>query len=289
MMPPPESRSERPSTYVVQDLSSLEELQRLQFQEQLLSITLGGLLPEQADPIPFQRVLDMACGTGGWLIELAKAYPGLTQLVGVDISKRMLDTARAAAEAQQVQDRVEFRIMDALSLFELPNDTFDLVNLRFATSFLRTWEWSRVVRELQRVTRPGGVIRLTESDLPDHSSSPALLRLFELLAQAYSRAGKYFQPQARGVSDELAGLLGRLGIQDVQTRLYLLEVRTETVPGQLFFEDMKYLFRTNAPFLRKWTGVPDNYDDLYEQMLAEVQQSDCVTGNKTITAWGHKA
>jgi hypothetical protein len=40
-----------------------------------------------------------------------------------------------------VQDRVEFRLMDALRLFELSGDVFDLTNLRFALSFLRTWEW----------------------------------------------------------------------------------------------------------------------------------------------------
>jgi ubiquinone/menaquinone biosynthesis C-methylase UbiE len=289
MTPQPDSQPERPSTYVVQDRSSQEELQRLQLQERLLTIALGGILPEQPVSMRFRRVLDVACGAGGWLIELAKTDPTITQLVGVDISKRMVDTARTASENQQVQDRVEFRVMDALSLFALSEDTFDLVNLRFATSFLRIWEWPKAVQELQRVTRPGGVIRLTESDLPDRSSSSALLRLFGLLAQAYNHAGKYFRPQAQGVSDELAELLEQQGIQNVQTCIYQPEARAGTVPGQLFFEDMKYLFRTNAPFLRKWTSVPDDYEDLYMQMLTEMQQPDFVVANQTITAWGSKA
>jgi ubiquinone/menaquinone biosynthesis C-methylase UbiE len=285
---PPDRPQEWPSTYVVQDRSNQEELQRLQLQDRLITVALGGVLPEQPDPRRFHRVLDMACGTGGWLIELAKTFPTISQLVGVDISRRMIDAARAEAEAQQVQDRVEFRIMDALSLFAFSKNLFDLANLRFAVSFLRTWEWPQVLREIQRVTQPGGVIRLTEADLPDGSSSPALLRLFRLLAQAYSQAGKYFRPQANGVADELAGLLEQQGLQHVQTRVYRPEIRRGTVEGQLFCEDMRYLFRTNVPFLRKWTRVPDDYEELYQQMLAEMQQPDFVVTNQTITAWGGK-
>jgi hypothetical protein len=145
-----------------------------------------------------------------------------------------------------------------------------------------------VLRELQRVTRTGGIIRLTDADLPDQSSSPALLRLFRLLAQAYSRAGKYFRPQANGVADDLAGLLKQQNLQNVHARVYRPEIRTGTVEGQLFFEDMRYHFRTNLPFLRKWIRVPDDYEELYQQMLAEMQQPDFVVTNQTITAWGSK-
>lgn len=284
----PEPYQERPSTYVVQDRSNLEELRRLQVQEHLITVALGGVLPEQSDPARFQHVLDVACGAGGWLIELAKTAPTISQLIGVDISRRMIEAARAEAEAQQVQERVEFRLMDALRLFEFSADVFDLANMRFALSFLRTWEWPQVLRELQRVTRPGGIIRVTDADLPDQSSSPALLRLFRLLAQAYSQAGKYFRPQACGVAEDLASLLKQQELQDVQIRVYRPEIRVGTVEGRLFFEDMRYLFRTNLPFLRKWSRVPDDYEELYQQMLAEMQQPDFMVSNRTITAWGSK-
>ena len=284
----PEPYQERPSTYVVQDRSNLEELRRLQVQEHLITVALGGVLPEQSDPARFQHVLDVACGAGGWLIELAKTAPTISQLIGVDISRRMIEAARAEAEAQQVQERVEFRLMDALRIFEFSADVFDLTNMRFALSFLRTWEWPQVLRELQRVTRPGGIIRVTDADLPDQSSSPALLRLFRLLAQAYSQAGKYFRPQACGVAEDLVSLLKQQELQDVQIRVYRPEIRVGTVEGRLFFEDMRYLFRTNLPFLRKWSRVPDDYEELYQQMLAEMQQPDFMVSNQTITAWGSK-
>src|SRR6266568_6555358 len=93
-------RREHPSTYFVQDRSNLDEMTRLHIQDTMLNTGMGGALPEQPDPTIFQRVLDVGCGTGDWLIEAAKTYPNLSSLVGVDISGKMLDYARTQAEEQ---------------------------------------------------------------------------------------------------------------------------------------------------------------------------------------------
>src|SRR5438874_11756870 len=77
---------EHPSTYIVQDRSNQEELERLQLQDHLLTTAMGGVLAEQPDTATFQRVLDVGCGTGGWLIEVAKTHPTIMLAVGVDIS-----------------------------------------------------------------------------------------------------------------------------------------------------------------------------------------------------------
>jgi SAM-dependent methyltransferase len=131
MSDPTNPRREQPSTYFVQDRSSEEELKRLHIQDQTITASMGGVLPEQPNPAIFQRVLDVGCGTGGWLIEVAKTYPSISLLVGVDVSGRMLAYAQEQAEAQQVSDRVEFRTMDALRMLEFPAHYFDLLNQRF--------------------------------------------------------------------------------------------------------------------------------------------------------------
>jgi SAM-dependent methyltransferase len=129
---PPEPQREYPSTYFVQDRSNQEELNRLRVFDYTLTAGMGGVLPEQPDPTAFPRVPDVGCGTGGWLIELAKTTPTCTRLVGADVSFTFVEYARAQAEAAQVSDRVEFRLMDALLMLEFPTGTFDLVNHRAA-------------------------------------------------------------------------------------------------------------------------------------------------------------
>ncbi len=42
------------------------------------------------------------------------------------------------------------------------------------------------------------------------------------------------------------------------------------------------------PFLRKWTRVPDDYEEIYQQMLSEMQQPDFVATSSYLTARGDK-
>jgi ubiquinone/menaquinone biosynthesis C-methylase UbiE len=204
----------------------------------------------------------------------------------VDASLTFIEDARAHAQAEQVSDRVEFHVADALRMLEFPDHFFDLVNHRSATSWLRTWDWPKLLHEYQRVCRPGGVVRVTESDWWV-STSPTLSRLTELVLQASYRAGHSFTPESDGVTSELARLLHQHGLQQVQTRAFTVEYHAETGEGQPFFENIKLGFRTALPFMRKWTSVPEDYETLYQQMLSEMQQPDFVATMGLLTAWGN--
>src|SRR5258707_3159097 len=114
--PTEEPRREHPSTYFIQDRSNRDELRRLALQDQLITTSMGGVLPEQAEPERFRQVLDVGCGTGGWLIEVAKAYPNTSFLIGAGGSKYLVGYAREQAEAQQLNAPEEFHVMDAMCL-----------------------------------------------------------------------------------------------------------------------------------------------------------------------------
>jgi ubiquinone/menaquinone biosynthesis C-methylase UbiE len=286
MATPRDARREQPHTYVVENRSDEEELRRLQVHDRMFTSRMGGVLPEQADPGEFRRVLDVGCGTGGWLIEAAKTYPHMSLLIGVDASRMMVEYARAQAEAQGVSERVEFHVMDALRFLEFPNDFFDLVNQRAGMSWLRTWDWGKLLQEYIRVAGPGGIIRVTEGDVIPDSTSPALTRVGELGVAAFYQSGHLFTAEKGGVRKELASLLSRHSIEQVQTRAYALEYRAGTEQWQDLFDDMKHGMRTGLPFLRKWTQVPDNYEEIYQQALNEMQQADFVATWHVVTAWG---
>jgi ubiquinone/menaquinone biosynthesis C-methylase UbiE len=269
----------------VPDRSNKEEITRLTIQDRMLTASMGGVLPEQPDPGQFQRVLDSGCGTGGWLIEVAKQYPTIPHLVGVDISNRMIEYAQAQAKAANVSERVEFHTMDSLRQFTFPDGFFNLVNQRLGLSFVRTWNWLGLLNEFGRITRPGGVIRLTEAEMVD-STSAGLTRREQLLLQAFHQAGHFFVPQPDGITRELVRLLQHYNLQNIQTRVHRLEYRAGTEQGRLFAENMAHGFHTLKPFIQKWAILPDDYDALIQQTVNEMQQPDFVATWPLLTVWG---
>jgi ubiquinone/menaquinone biosynthesis C-methylase UbiE len=286
MSDPSDARRELPSTYVVQDRGNTEEIIRLEIQDKMMTFMMGGVLPELADPTLLRRVLDVGCGTGGWLMETARIYPSIEKLVGVDISSSMRAFADAQAKAMHLDGRVEFRTMDALRALEFPPASFDLVNQRAGMSWLRTWDWTKVLLEYQRVTRQDGIIRITEPSTIMESSSPALMMLNNIIIETYHRSGRFLTPSSDGVTGELVRLMTQHGIGDVKSRVHTTVYRAGTVECQYLYEDMLHLFRVALPFFRKWTRVPSNYDEIYQQALKEMQEPDFVAKGLLLTAWG---
>jgi ubiquinone/menaquinone biosynthesis C-methylase UbiE len=281
----PKSLQRYPNTYFVQDRSNDEELTRLQIQDQIITQGMGGVLPEQSDVTRFQRILDVGCGTGNWLRETAKTFPQMSVLMGVDVNRRMVEYARTQAAAQQISDRVQFHLRDALCDLEFPDRSFDLVNQRLGASWLRTWDWPPLLEKYRHVVQLGGVVRITECNDPQ-STSPALTRLNDLFFDVLKQSGRLFYPERQGITRQLAHLLQQIGFKNVQTRVSKLEFRAGTPEGQHFYDDMKYLFRTILPFLRQWTHLPANYEAVYQQALSEMRQPDFVATWDLLTAWG---
>jgi ubiquinone/menaquinone biosynthesis C-methylase UbiE len=283
--PPDRQKRELPSTYFVEDRGNEEELQRLSVQDHMITSSMGGVLPEQPDPTIFRRVLDIGCGTGGWAIEAAQKYPEMS-LVGVDVSKPIIDYARNQAAAAQVSDRVEFALMDALLILEFPDGYFDLVNTRCSGSFMRTWDWPKMINEMQRVTRSGGVIRLTEPEILHQNTSQALSQLFDMFQCAMYRSGHLFTEDTHGIIAHLPDLLKRHGCSSVQVKDYSMQFQGGTAEGQAYYRDMMYAFRTIRPFLRKWGCFVGDYDALYQQALDDMQQPDFHSTWNLRTVWG---
>jgi ubiquinone/menaquinone biosynthesis C-methylase UbiE len=263
-------------------------MKRLKIQDQMLTTGMGGVLPELADPSSLRRVLDVGCGTGGWLLETARQYPTIEKLVGADISNKMMAYAREKAKVGGLDERVEFKTMDALRILEVPNASFDLVNQRLGVSWLRTWEWAKLLIEYQRVARPKGIIRITEG-IGAESNSPALTKLNNLALETFHRSGHLFTPSSDGITGQLVRFLTQHEVQDVKSRVHTLVYRSGTVEHQNFYEDMRHGFRVALSFFQRWTRVPDDYEDICQQALKEMQQPGFVATVILVTAWGTRS
>ena len=115
---------------------------------------LSALLPFTNVP-PHPAILDVGCGTGINLLELARVLAPCRTLVGVDLSPGMLEVARRKAAAAGIA--ATFQVGDAEAL-ELPDGTFDLVVCNSAYHWFS--DRARAIHQMARVLRPGGQLLL---------------------------------------------------------------------------------------------------------------------------------
>ncbi len=103
------------------------------------------------------KVLDVGCGTGASVLPAAQTVGKAGAVVGIDLSSRLLERARAKALTAGL-DNIEFRRADMTAL-EYPNGSFDAVVSVFSIFFVPDMEG--LVRELWRMVRPGGKLAVT--------------------------------------------------------------------------------------------------------------------------------
>ena len=94
------------------------------------------------------------------------------------------------------------------------------------------------------------------------SSGSAFNTLYDLGISAFSRASNFFFSEQDGVARALEPTMRQSGLLNLQTQIHQLEYQGGTPEGQLFAEDMKHVFHTVLPFLRKWTQVPSDQERL---------------------------
>jgi SAM-dependent methyltransferase len=116
---------------------------------------------------PTDRLLDVGCGPGTITIDLARRLPG-GEVVGVDASADVV--AQAAATVTGEEPHVSFRVADVHALpFE--DDAFDVVHAHQVLQHLR--DPVVALREMVRVTRPGGTVAVRDGDYGAFTWSPA--------------------------------------------------------------------------------------------------------------------
>ena len=108
------------------------------------------------------RVLDLATGTGDLAIEIARSEP-TTHVVGLDPSEGMLECGREKVTRAGLADRVELVSGDAQQL-PFGDDSFHGVTIAFGIRNVP--DRAKALREMARVTRPGGHVAILELSEP---------------------------------------------------------------------------------------------------------------------------
>lgn len=107
------------------------------------------------------RILDIATGTGDLAINLAQT--SAKSIIGLDISKGMLDVGKQKVLNKNLQGRIEMVVGDSEDL-PFNENSFDAVTVSFGIRNFETLE--KGLSEIHRVLKPGGVFVILETSVP---------------------------------------------------------------------------------------------------------------------------
>ncbi len=285
----PTSLPPREDTYFI-DPEDATEMARLLLQARLISQNMGSLLPEGIDLEKVHDILDIACGPGGWALDVAYAHPQI-QVTGVDLSQRMIAYASSLAWSQR-RDNASFKTMNLLKPLEFPEHSFDLINGRLLMSFMPKTAWAGLVQECTRILRPGGILRLTEAENFGITNAPAYEKLNRLMVRAMQKAGQIFSPEADtfGVTPMLGAFLRQAGCTNIQQKAHIVDFSFGTEAHDGWYQNFTISFQLLQPFLLKMeVTTPEEVSQLYQQALAEMVREDFRAIWLYLSVWGQKS
>src|SRR5579884_1306209 len=280
---PPEGQS----SYFI-DAENVAEMARLIEQDRVITKGTGGLFAAIPDLTRISRVLDLGCGPGGWALEVASAHPEM-RVEGIDNSQIIVQYANSQASKRRL-DNVHFQLDDITQPLNYPDNTFDLINGRMI-GFLPTTAWQQLMRECLRITRPGGLIRLTEFESPGTSTSAALEHIIEIFGRALAAAGQNAAPRGHriGITPVLRRYLKEAGAINLKQTAHVIDYSADMEEHEAFQKDWQTAFKLLEPFLLA-TGVTTaaEFDQLYNQMLTEMMSPDFCAVMFLLTVTGEK-
>jgi SAM-dependent methyltransferase len=273
--------------YVI-DAERAAEVARLHYQSNLLNQDIGGLFPPGVNQTTMHDVLDLACGPGGWVLQVARTHP-TCRVIGVDISRTMVEYASSHAEVQNLSN-ADFLVQDILKPFAFADNSFDVINARTIFAFMQNEAWNPMLKECYRVLRPGGVICLTEGEWP-LTNSEALEHYGKAFSSALALSGRSFSPIARnvGITPMLSHLLRQAGYCHVRAQPHAVDISTGMPEYDGYTQNLTALLQLLIPYLVS-AGVIGRAeaDALTQQVMFEILDENFCGLILMLVAWGEK-
>ncbi len=185
---------------------------------------------------------------------------------------------------------VHFRLMDALKPLDFPDHAFDVVNARLLQAFMPPEAWPRLVRECVRITRPGGIIRLTEGEY-SLSNSPAFEHVGALCTQALKVVGQSFSPDGRhvGITPMLGRFLRDAGYRNIRHFASALDYSAGTAVHDIMYQNVvNTLLSVQSFLIRCGLTTQEAITALYQQALEEMRAADFCAIQFFLTVWGER-
>ncbi|KAI9276302.1 S-adenosyl-L-methionine-dependent methyltransferase [Sporodiniella umbellata] len=240
-----------------------EEMDRLIGQHFAFRTLLGGNLPEESfnfvDLKKGAKVLDLGCGPGTWIMDMATDYPN-SEFTGIDMCDVFPANIRPV--------NVEFKIANVLERLPFEDNEFDVVNFTLFILALNKDQWIPVLKEIKRVVKPGGLLSSREvsmllegNEFIQWANQAFVDRLIERNQDPY-------------IYERIKDLIEEAGFEVIH------HTQRHTYPGRSdhlnrdFLWDIKNIFKNCRPFLQDYLNLTsDQYPNFLERIEQECKES----------------
>jgi ubiquinone/menaquinone biosynthesis C-methylase UbiE len=222
-----------------------------------------------------EHVLEVGCGSGAVIREIAGRVGRRGRAVGLDPSPELLAVARELAQEAGLADRVEFREGDALRL-PFPEGSFDVVLCVTVLSHVPRGE--AAIPELVRVLRPGGRLGVFDLDTDmtvfTHPDRALTRRIVAAASDATAVDGWLVR--------RLPSLFQRAGLGDVRVRgFFPLETELQSFYASMADRCAEVAARTGVVTEQEGRSWLDAFRE-------QAAQGPIVAGRLHIFVWGRK-
>lgn len=255
------------------------EMQRLREQHTSIQQELHGNYT--APLVAPTAILDIACGTGLWALEMAHEFPQ-ARVVGLDII--MPDpTENLGPEMPVVPPNVTFMQGDATQPLPFPDASFDYVHLCLLYAVMPAPHWPALLREGVRLLRPGGWLESVEAlPFPKKNERAGMATVILWFSELLRHRGA--DPLA---ALKIVGWLRDMGLTHVTAR------ETTTDDGvddqaDAIASATALIDYIRAPVIEAGIAAPEQFEAVAAQALAELHRSSRESGFNTYVAYGQR-
>jgi ubiquinone/menaquinone biosynthesis C-methylase UbiE len=235
------------------------EIDHLDLQHYMLRYLLkGNYIAPIAKPA---HILDVGCGTGRWIVEMAQEFP-LAEFNGIDLTLPV-------EGAPLFPRNSHFLVGNVLHELPFEDNFFDFVHQRLLIFAIPRLRWQQLVNEMVRVTRRGGWVEIIEVNPVFQHIGPITEYILQLVIQTAFQLG--LDP---AVSQHIGTLLGTAGLKRVGTSTQLVPVGNWGGQlGTMAIADILAIAQgMKTPVVAQNHTTPEEFDRLTLQMVEEVEE-----------------
>jgi SAM-dependent methyltransferase len=209
-----------------------QEAERLKFQHRMLYTHLHRHAFAPILPAAARRILDVGCGSGTWLTDIAALFPNAS-LTGLDSDAEQIALANTLRHPS-----CQFLQGDVLEGLPFAEGSFEYTHMRCMILAIPARLWPFVIEEVVRVTAPGGWIEIFDGGQGCEHIGPNMRQVLTWGEQVLAQRGFAVQ-----VIDHLGMMLRQAGAHQVQEQRFTIPVGSWAGrAGDLMGKDLLALF-----------------------------------------------